>query len=125
MTPQSLADSRNQNAEMPHKQGWIDFSQAETYRAVAISTGHLSRADRQMLTARAHDQQDNMVLQRPTGWFVKLYAPDGDITAQSNALTFQSSQLNAVLIEAAAAGFQLVEFDADAGCIDDLQVYDD
>lgn len=86
----------------------------ETYRAVALSTAHLTAQD--LVALQGKSGANTMVMERDTGFFVKLYCcEEADIT---NTDEHYSEHLNAILVWAVEQGYQLVEFDCDAPATD-------
>jgi len=98
----------------------------ETYQVVALSTGHLSAEDIDVLTRLSKDTARNMILGRDTGFIVKLYAPDpGEPDPQSNYDQDYSESLVKIVRWATSQGFQMIEFDADAPALSEFPVYED
>lgn len=91
----------------------FDIAHGESYRCVALSTAHLTPNDVAELSALCGSNP--MIMARDTGWFVKLYEE-----VESNVRPELSDTYNAIISAAVAAGFRLVEFDADATVIDGL-----
>jgi hypothetical protein len=90
---------------------------AESYKVLALSTGHITKEDTDALNAAAADPEENMVMKRDTGWFIKLYYVP-DISDQ------HSPAIKLIIKLAVNAGFQMIEFDGDAGYIDGLPTFD-
>lgn len=90
----------------------------DRYNCVCVSTAHLTPHDREaalpILAA-----ETNMVAERDTGFFVKLYE-DADYYdpeapgAEYNKFRILSQQALTILRDAHSAGYRMVEFDADA-----------
>ena len=89
---------------------------AEQYKAIALSTGHLTEEDVMTLTNMVH--RTNMVTMRDTGWFVKLYEIENkdasDIEAWREYYPFVSDSLMTILQCVYLSGFRMIEFDSDA-----------
>lgn len=86
----------------------------ETYQTIAVSTQHLSRHDDLALSAAAQGvgKTDNMIMERDTGYFIKLYLDeDGENLNHRPQLSLGA---NMVIAWAHAQGFQMIEFDCDA-----------
>jgi len=78
----------------------------DQYRCLGVSTAHLSPEAQASLE---REQGGGMIMERDTGWFVKLY-DDINILQQMNL----STDLLQLLFTIHDAGFRMVEFDADA-----------
>lgn len=86
----------------------------EHYRAVAMSTAHLTEEDRAAL-AEAVDNGDQMVLQRQSaflqqGFFLKLF----DAETPQNFRHGHSETIKNIIRWAHQSGYRLIEFDCDA-----------
>jgi len=90
----------------------------DQYKTIAVSTIHLSEQDKARLTELADDKMCNMVLERDTGWFIKLY----DET-ESNEHGVSDS-LNLIFTVCLEAGFRMIEFDCDAQSYECLSTYE-
>lgn len=91
----------------------------ETYRVVALSTKHLSHQDCSELRHLTHGPEEyGMVLARDTGWFIKLYE---ELDSSMDIVT--NSSLRHIIKWAHSHGFRMVEFDCDAGIVDELNQY--
>lgn len=100
---------------------------AESYKVLALSTGHITKEDTDALNAAAADPEENMVMKRDTGWFIKLYyVPDisDQHTVNRNMRHGVSPAIKLIIKLAVNAGFQMIEFDGDAGYIDGLPTFD-
>lgn len=97
-----------------------DPSEIETYRVVAMSTGHLTEGDRDSLTEAASDRAENMVMVRPTGFFIKLY----DLADSDDLRHGESEELKRIIQWAKGCGFQLIEFDEAANEISAFPTFD-
>lgn len=77
------------------------------YKAVAISTADITQHDMNNLP----HIDSGMIMQRDTGFFIKLYEE-----AEYNLMEFQhlSFQLNTILQQAHYLGYRMVEIDCDA-----------
>lgn len=89
----------------------------DTYKCIAVSTGHLSVLDREKLDFRANDNDDPMVMARSYGWFLKLY-PDAEPNQDS---TF-SPEFQRLVQTCFEAGYRMIEFDGDAPELDGFDV---
>ena len=100
---------------------------AETYKVIALSTAHISKEDAAALDAAAADPEENMVMKRSTGWFIKLYweqDSNDQETKNRNRRHGVSAEIKDLLSMAANAGFQMVEFDSDADCVAGIPIFD-
>ena len=80
------------------------------YKCLAISIAHLTSSDIRILECRpVNDTELNMIMERDTGFFIKLYE---DI--EDNVYPAMTTTFNSILVQAAKAGYRLVEFDRDA-----------
>lgn len=91
----------------------------EEYKVVALSTGHLTEADRDAL-ADAINDGDHMVLQRESGFFLKLYEENTCL----NLCHGHSESIKEIIQWAHKAGYLMLEFDADAMVLPQFPVYD-
>lgn len=66
--------------------------EVETYAVVAMSTGHLTIEDRDALQEAADCAEENMVMARPTGFFIKLY----DLADSNDLRHGHSESINAL-----------------------------
>tara|TARA_R110002167_G_scaffold204404_1_gene408434 strand:+ start:3741 stop:4055 length:315 start_codon:yes stop_codon:yes gene_type:complete len=87
------------------------LAEIETYKAVALSTGHLTEADRDYLAVLS--TQSSMVMSRDEGFFVKLYEE-----MEPSTIAHFGETLGAVIEWAYSLGVRLVEFDRDANTSD-------
>ncbi len=91
-----------------------ELSSIETYKVVAISTGHISERDAKLLTEAAESGEDDMVMARPTGFFIKFVdSPESDDCRHG-----ESDEIKNIILWAKAHGFQMIEFDSDATVYD-------
>jgi len=97
-----------------------DPSQIETYKVVALSTGHLTIEDRDALQAAADDIEETMVMGRSTGFFIKLY----DLADSDDLRHGHSESIKRIVQWAKGLGFQMIEFDRDADTLPCFPVYD-
>lgn len=91
----------------------------ETYKAVALSTSHLSPDDMDLFERVVSMHNYNMLTKRETGFFLKLY---GEL--ESDQREEFSATLNRVIAMALNAGALMIEFDADATVVDGIPRYD-
>lgn len=94
--------------------------EVETYAVVAMSTGHLTIEDRDALQEAADCAEENMVMARPTGFFIKLY----DLADSNDLRHGHSESIKRIIQWAKGLGFQMLEFDESAGEISCFPVYD-
>lgn len=92
----------------------------ETYAVVALSTGHLTLEDRDALTEAATCADENMVMARTTGFFIKLH----DLADSDDLRHGHSESIKRIIQWAKGLGFQGIEFDMDAGQISCFPTYD-
>lgn len=97
------------------------LSARDTYRVVAVSTGHLTSSDMRYLESVSvrEPNRDNMIMSRDSGWFIKLYDED-DMYNHREGLSIAA---NEILRLAYMAGYRMVEFDSDAEVIDGIPYY--
>lgn len=106
----------------------MNNTELDTYACLALSAGHLSKQDVDYLDALAGKKEDQMVMRRDTGYFIKLYdelsynlcPPRGDNRDRSG----MSQGLADIIIFAHDMGFRLIEFDADASVVDCFPEHD-
>lgn len=79
------------------------------YKAMAISTAHLSEADIQALHTAANDASNNRVLSRATGFLIKL--PECSAYVMSAEYLNGHETLRQIILYAVAQGCRLLEFD--------------
>lgn len=106
-------------------------TKAEQYKCIAMSTGHLSEAAKAALTEAATKTVrgeggggGGMVMERDTGWFVKMYSAD-DCAPNETMFPGFPDDLEAIFGACREAGYQLVEFDADASDVAGLDWHAD
>jgi hypothetical protein len=92
----------------------------ETYRVMAISSGHLTFEDTQLLDYKANHYAENMVMGRDTGFFMKLYEKD-----QCNDDDSYSESLKDIIRYAVTHGFRMIEFDCDAPVCELWPIHED
>jgi len=76
-----------------------------------MSTGHLTVEDRDALQEAAHNIEENMVMARPTGFFIKLY----DLADSDDFRHGHSEHIKRIIQWSKSLRFQGIEFDSDAG----------
>jgi hypothetical protein len=91
----------------------------ESYKVLVLSTAHLRDYDIQRLTHKARDPENNMVMERDTGFFVKLYDNLDYDQDEKQSLNF-----NVIVATAHNEGFRMLEFDRDAPVYDDFSSYE-
>ena len=79
----------------------------ETYTVLVLSTGLLTVADQFTLNALV---EENMVMRRDTGYFVKLYEEEEYNQASYGIL---SKAVRTIILESHKLGFRMIEFDRD------------
>lgn len=82
----------------------------EQYKAIGLSTGHVKESDHVILERMASKLQYNQVMNRETGWLVKLYDGSDMITDYFKAL---SPEFREMLVTVYKSGFRMIEFDMD------------
>lgn len=92
----------------------------ETYAVVAMSTGHLTLEDRDALTEAAACADENMVMARPTGFFIKLC----DLADSDDLRHGHSESIKRIIQWAKGLGFQVIEFDEAANEISCFPLYE-
>lgn len=93
------------------------FTLMETYTALAMSTGHLTRDDNSLLHAITHRHPHalkhhfhGMIMNRDEGYFIKLY----DERYLNEDIPEISPALQKIILYAHDQGHRLLEFDCDA-----------
>ena len=94
-------------------------SSPEEYSVCAVSTGHLTQSDRDALKEAALSN-DPMIMKRLSGFFVKLYPHD----ISSNYHQDWSESLKNIICWVHESGYQMIEFDCDAGVLPQFPVFD-
>lgn len=97
------------------EQSLYDF---EEYRTAAVSTAHLKSGDLDAL-AKYTVSDDNMIITRDTGHFIKLYED-----ANYNMRVGLSDAYHNIIRYFWEQGFRMVEFDCDAPCLVDFPVFE-
>jgi len=93
----------------------------DQYRTIGISTAHITATDAQRLDIVDHPR----LLARDTGAFIKLLPMvDDDTDTLAGQFPGFSDAFYQVLATALAAGYQMVELDADATQYDHLPVFE-
>ena len=90
----------------------------ETYQVIALSTSHIEEDDTGALRIAAF--QTNMVIERESGFFIKLYMND----LAGNLRGDYSPSLCKVIEFAFNNDFQMIELDSDAEAIPELDQHD-
>ena len=97
-----------------------DPSEIESYTVVAMSTGHLTIEDRDALQEAANCVEENMVMARPTGFFIKLY----DLADTEDLRHGHSESIKRIIQWAMGLGFQMIEFDEAASELSCFPIYE-
>lgn len=97
-----------------------DATEIETYAVVAMSTGHLTKEDAAALQEAADCADDNMVMARSTGFFIKLY----DLADSDDLRHGHSESIKRIIQWAKGLGFQMIEFDEAANPISCFPTYE-
>lgn len=82
----------------------------DTYKAIAISTSHLTQDDKDKLTNTA-ESDCGMIVERDTGYFIKLY---DEVEYTRNLIDNLSQGAQDVIMACHDGGFTMIEFDRDA-----------
>ena len=88
----------------------------ETYRVLALSTGHLTQEDCQLLEGSS----SQMIMKRDAGFFVKLYEDDFLIPYEE----CYSETFKDIIRWAHQSGYRMIEFDCDAAELDKFTIFD-
>jgi len=96
----------------------MDKRYPETYRAIALSTAHLSGSDIQLLEKLSEDSEEWMVFNREPGFLLKLYDE-----IEHNLNHSYSVTLNVIITMASLDGVRLIEFDRDVEISEQWAVY--
>lgn len=91
----------------------------ETYKAIAVSTSHLSPDDMELFESIVDTHNTTMLTKRDTGFFLKLY---GEL--ENDQREEYSATLNLVIARALASNALMIEFDADGSVVDGIPRYD-
>ncbi len=83
----------------------------EKYQTVVFSTAHITEDDSLVLERLSQDNE--MILSRDTGFFIKLFTEDNDVSNYSEALQ------NLITI-AVDNDFTMIELDSDGKIYDEL-----
>jgi GT2 family glycosyltransferase len=98
----------------------------DAYQCICINLSHLKDDDKHALDCMT---QESMVMERDTGWFVKLYEVDGEPKSVEECYKQMypgaTDNLLSILCAVYRAGFRLIEFDIDALLVDELRVFDE
>ncbi len=92
----------------------------ESYTVVAMTTGHLTQQDSILLEHEAIHHSDGMILIRDPGLFIKLY----DEEVSMNFQPWYSESLRNIIEWAWHQDYRMIEFDCDAGRIDEFEIFD-
>lgn len=91
----------------------------EVYKAIAMSTGHLSESAVTVLNCAA-DKGDQMVWRRDVGYIVKLFDDE-----QANLDWYGHNEpLYTIVVWAFEHGYRMIDFDSGAGTLPFFSVYD-
>ena len=91
----------------------------EEYKVVAMSTSHLTEEDRDLLVEAVNDA-DQMVLERETGFFIKLF----DEEVPHNYRHGHSETIKDIIRWAHDSGYRMIEFDSDAEVLNQFPVFE-
>lgn len=100
----------------------------DTYSCIGINICHLGDDDKHTLDCAFSGE---MVMERDTGWFVKLYEFDEKEEGGTLESFFKATYkgitptLLTIFCEAYSAGYRLIEFDMDALVIEGLPMAND
>lgn len=87
--------------------------EVEEYMTVAMSTAHLTKEDLEALVQAARED-DQMVLTRESGYFIKLYDACDDEGVDRNYRHGHSDTIKDIIRWALESGYRMIEFDGDA-----------
>lgn len=87
--------------------------EVEEYMTVAMSTAHLTKEDLDALEA-AEREDDQMVLKRESGYFIKLYDVCDEEGVERNYRHGHSDTIKDIIRWALESGYRMIEFDGDA-----------
>ncbi len=97
----------------------------DSYQCIGVNLAHLKEDDKHALDCMT---SDSMVMERDTGWFVKLYEKDDESKSVKELYKQMypgaTDNLLSIMCAAYCAGFRLIEFDTDALYIDVFPVFD-
>ena len=82
----------------------------DQYKCIGLSTSHLTRDDKDKLT-RTAATDCGMIMERDTGYFIKLYV---EKEYALDLIDNLSQEAQDVIMACHEAGFRLIEFDRDA-----------
>lgn len=94
---------------MPKRKFATDIHE-DKYQCIGVSTSHLTSDDKDKLSLTA-DGECNMIMERDTGFFIKLYE---ETEYTHNLCDNLSQEAQDVIMACHAAGFRMIEFDCDA-----------
>lgn len=97
----------------------------DRYTCIGINLNHLTEDDKHTLDCHL---PNSMVMERETGWFVKLYQPDIAASVEEfYTAKYPGITLNLLKIFCGAyrAGFRLIEFDLHAQEVCGLSLFDE
>lgn len=102
----------------------VGHEEAEEYRVLAVSTSHLHKSDIHGMECAARTGTEQMLMERDTGFFLKLYEEDTE--PERNVRPEWSNDANRIIRWAYVHGYRMIEFDADAQTMDTFpEVYED
>lgn len=82
---------------------------SDAYKCIGISTKHLTKVCIESLNIASDDSENNMVMARDSGFFIKLY----DEEEYNEKMPLSSNLLN-IIKQCHLAKYRMIEFDADA-----------
>lgn len=85
----------------------------ESYRCLCLSTAHLTKNDVGVLEELAGKKADQMIFERDSGFFIKLYEE-----SEYNQREGMSAGYHKIIEYALAKGFRMIEFDCDVEALD-------
>jgi len=97
----------------------VNCPDSDMYQVITMSTGHLTADDIRVLEEQVNDE-DNMVMMRGTGFFIKLY--EGENT--SNYRHGHSESIKEIIRWAITEGYRMIEFDCDADFLEQFPTFE-
>ncbi|WP_238091375.1 hypothetical protein [Photobacterium leiognathi] len=90
----------------------MDIQEPETYKVLCVSLrDDLLQKDIDDLESLCESGETNMVMERDTGFFIKLY----DTVEQNNShFKHLSPEFNYIILTALESGYRMIELDCDA-----------